>query len=86
MDKEAILDRVTEHLTEHNMHFRTDEERGIIRFGLNINCKLRNLEMILIPRASGLSVYAICPIKADATCVDEVMRYIIRANSAFSHS
>ncbi len=78
-----IVDCIREFLVDDDWNFDFDEERGIFRFGVNLDSKLKNVRYFVPVREDGYTVYAISPINADNDDKDvmrEMNEFINRAN------
>lgn len=60
---------------------RTDnDERYVLRMGFNVDCKLRNIEMLVIADDRAIQSIGVCPINAQRDEYDKVVEYLTRAN------
>ena len=80
---QEIVDCIRYFLVDDDWNFDFDDEKGIFRFGVNLDSKLKNVRYFVPVRSDGYTVYAISPINADTDDID-VMRqmneFINRAN------
>ncbi|MBQ3402652.1 MAG: hypothetical protein IJG65_04675 [Synergistaceae bacterium] len=80
---EEIVEVIRNFLIEDDWKFEFDEERGIFRFGVAIESKLKHLRYFVPVRSDAYTVYAISPIEADSDDKDvirEMAEFICRAN------
>ena len=80
---EEIVDVIRTFLVDDDWKFEFDDERGIFRFGVAIESKLKNLRYFIPVREDAYTVYAICQIEADSDDKDimkEMAEFICRAN------
>ena len=80
---EDIVEQIRSFLDDDDWHYDFDEERGIFRFGVNLESKLKNVRYFLPVREDGFTVCAVCPINADKDDPDiikEMAEFICRAN------
>ena len=78
-----IVDCIRYFLVDDDWNFDFDEEKGIFRFGVNLDSKLKNVRYFVPVREDGYTVYAISPINADSDDKDvmrEMNEFINRAN------
>ena len=63
--------------------FSFDEDKGIFRFGLNIDGKLKNIDYLVRIHKNAYTVYAISPLRADSESklsIAAMAEFICRAN------
>lgn len=80
---QEIVDCIRYFLVDDDWNFDFDDEKGIFRFGVNLDSKLKNVRYFVPVRADGYTVYAISPINADNEDKDvmrEMNEFINRAN------
>lgn len=80
---EEIVEVIRSFLIDDDWKFDFDDERGIFRFGVAIESKLKNLRYFIPVREDAYTVYAISPIEADSDDKDimkEMAEFICRAN------
>ncbi len=80
---EEIVEVIRSFLIDDDWKFDFDDERGIFRFGVAIESKLKNLRYFIPVREDAYTVYAICQIEADSDDKDimkEMAEFICRAN------
>lgn len=80
---EDIANEIRGFLLDDDWKFDFDDEKGIFRFGVNIDGKMKHVNYFVPVRDDSYTVYAISPISADSDD-EEVMRniteFICRAN------
>ena len=74
--KEAIED----FLKEDDWHYTFDEEKELIRMGINLNGKIKECKLLVDLRDTYYYVYATISINADEDCRQKVAEYLTRAN------
>ena len=80
---QEIVDAIRYFLVDDDWNFEFDDEKGIFRFGVNLDSKLKNVRYFVPVRGDGYTVYAISPINADNEDKDvmrEMNEFINRAN------
>ncbi len=80
---EEIVDVIKGFLVEDDWHFDFDEERGVFKFGVSIESKLKHLRYFIPVREDAYTVYAVSPIEADSdddSVMKEMADFICRAN------
>ena len=60
-----IVEQIRSFFDDDDWRYDFDEERGIFKFGVNLESKLKNVRYFLPVRDDGYTVYAVCPINAD---------------------
>ena len=78
-----IVDQIRSFLDDDDWNYEFNEERGIFKFGVNLESKLKSVRYFLPVRDNGYTVYAVCPINADKDDPDvmrEMAEFICRAN------
>ena len=78
-----IANAINELLTEEDWHFSFDEKRGLFKFGLSLNSRIKNVNYIIKVKNDEYMVYVICPLGVDED--DEKMKaemaeFVCRAN------
>lgn len=83
MYSEDIANEIRGFLLDDDWKFDFDDEKGIFRFGVNIDGKMKHVNYFVPVRDDSYTVYAISPVSADSDD-EEVMRniteFICRAN------
>ncbi len=80
---EEITEAIRNFLDEDDWKYEFDEERGIFRFGVGIESKLKHLRYFIPVRDDSYVVYAISPIDADSddsSVMKEMAEFVCRAN------
>ena len=80
---EEIVDVIRGFLVDDDWKFDFDEERGIFRFGVGIESKIKHLRYFISVKEDAYIVYAISPIEADSDdsgVMKELADFICRAN------
>ena len=80
---QEIVDCIRYFLVDDDWNFEFDDEKGIFRFGVNLDSKLKNVRYLVPVRGDGYTVYAISPVNADNDDKDvmrEMNEFINRAN------
>ena len=70
-------------LIADDWNFDFDEEKGIFRFGVNVNSKLKHVNYFVPVHRDSYTVYAISPIGADSddpSAIREMAAFLSRAN------
>ena len=78
-----IANAVCDFLNEDDWHFSFDQERGIFKFGLRLNGKLKKINYIVDIKDDEYLVYAISPLGADeedSEMMANMAEFICRAN------
>lgn len=78
--KEQLLSRAVEYLDSQNWHYDLDAEKGVIKFGLNIDSKLKNCRMFILVEEDNIQSFAVCPMNASKDVYGNVVEFITRAN------
>ena len=80
---EDIASEIRGFLLDDDWKFDFDDERGIFRFGVNIDGKMKHVNYFVPVREDSYTVYATSPVSADVDD-DDVMRntaeFVCRAN------
>lgn len=71
---------VRDYLDRHEWKYSYISEKNIIRCGVNIKSKLKSVQMFIDFKARGFAVIAVPTLSAGQDTMDEVMRYLTRAN------
>lgn len=61
----SIANVVNEFLTQNNLHFSFDDERGVFRFSLNLKGQIKKISYIVSIMDDDYIVYAVSPLGAD---------------------
>ena len=80
---EEIVELIRNFLIEDDWKFEFDDEKGIFRFGVGIDSKLKHLRYFIPVKSDSFVVYAISPIEADSddeAVMKEMADFICRAN------
>lgn len=80
---EEIVEIIRNFLIEDDWKFEFDEEKGVFRFGVGIDSKLKHLRYFIPVKSDSFVVYAISPIEADSddeAIMKEMADFICRAN------
>ena len=80
---EDIADEIKGFLIDDDWNFDFDDEKGIFKFGVNINGKMKHVNFFVPVRDDSYTVYAISPISADdddPLSMAEVAKFMCRAN------
>ncbi len=75
-----IRERIADLLDQKGWRYTYDDDKEIFRLGFNIDSKLKETNLIVIPRNTNFSVYATININADSNCRMAVAEYLTRAN------
>ena len=78
-----IVDEIRGFLLDDDWKFDFDEERGIFRFGVNIDGKMKHVNYFVPVRDDSYTVYAISPVSADsddAEVMSAIAEFVCRAN------
>ena len=80
---EEIVEAIRDFLAEDDWNFEFDEERGIFRFNLSIDSKLKRLRYYITVKNDSYTAYATSMIDADSddkNVMKEMAEFICRAN------
>ena len=78
-----IVDCIRDFLVDDDWNFDFDDEKGIFRFGVNIDGKMKHVNYFVPVRDDSYTVYAISPVSADSDDAEEmknITEFICRAN------
>lgn len=78
--QEVLYNRTVEYLDSQNWHYSLEEDDGIIRFGLNINSKIKNCRITILVTEKEIQTFSTCPINASEDAYPAVVEFITRAN------
>ena len=71
---------VRDYLDRHEWKYSYLPENNIIKCGVNIKSKLKSVQMFIDFKVRGFAVIAVPALSAGQDTMDEVMRYLTRAN------
>ena len=77
---EKLARQVDAYLKSQDWKFEFDQEDGIFRFGMNLECRMRSCRLIIVIGQNLFTAYAISPISADNDSMLAAMNYLTRAN------
>lgn len=80
---EDIAGEIRGFLLDDDWNFDFDEEKGVFRFGVNIDGKMKHVNYFVPIRDDSYTVYAISPVSADtddAPVMTNTAEFICRAN------
>ncbi len=77
---ERLLDYVEDFLRQDDWKFETNREKGFIRAGVNLSCKLKTTTLFISIHERSYNVYARVELGADEDCRPRVSEYLTRAN------
>ena len=80
---EDIVSEIRGFLLDDDWKFDFDEERGIFRFGVNIDGKMKHVNYFMPVRDDSYTVYAISPISGDSDdpqMMNALAEFMCRAN------
>ncbi|MBP5321124.1 MAG: hypothetical protein J6334_09050 [Kiritimatiellae bacterium] len=80
MQTEEIIDAVRDFLDEDDWRYEFESEKTLIRFGVSLNCKLKDVRCVVDFGDDYYIVYAISPINADKETPQEMLKYLSMAN------
>lgn len=78
-----IANEISSFLEEDDWTFKFEEDRGIFRFGLGLETKMKKIDYIVDVKDNDYLVYAISPLSADENDpqqMKEITEFICRAN------
>ena len=78
-----IAEAIRHFLVEDDWHFTFEEDRGIFRFDMGLNGKLKTLRYIMDVQEDSYLVYGISPVGADSEDLEQMLEmaeFITRAN------
>lgn len=76
----AIYERINDGFKKTGWKYSFDEEKSAFRSGFNIDSKLKDVKLRIVPRDASYTVFAYVNIGADENCRSKVAEYIARAN------
>lgn len=79
----AIMEVINEFLTNDNWDYSFDEKKGLFKFSLDINNKIKMINYIIEINDNSYVVYAIAPIgvnEEDKDMISEMVEFVCRAN------
>ena len=77
---QVIRDTLTDLFEQKGWKYTYDEQKEIFRAGFNIDSKLKETSILVVPRDSFYKVYATININADDSCRSAVAEFLTRAN------
>ena len=79
---EKIASQVKKYLDEQGWShdFEKSEELGIFKFGINLDTKIQQVDMLIIVDTAGFTVYGIPNVKSDTKSMPRVAEYLTLAN------
>ncbi len=81
MKIEEMIDAVRDCLEDFKFNYEYIEEQQLIRFGIALESKLKQVQVLCEFRPFGYIVYTTSSISADAKNLKEVLRFIAMANN-----
>lgn len=75
-----LAQQVEAYLNSQNWKYDFNEEEGIFRFGMNLDCRMHSCRLVIVMAEELFTAYAISPISADADCMLAAINYLTRAN------
>ena len=78
--KNVLLRSVTAFLDSQKWRYQTDNAKCICHFGMNLNCKVTNCQVLVQTQDDCIQAFAVCPMKASEANRLRVAEYISRAN------
>lgn len=75
-----MIDQVRDYLDKTDWKYEYIQDRNLITAGVNLNCKLQSVKLIINFNEGGYTVLAIPSMNADANTRASVLEYISRAN------
>ncbi len=82
-DADDIAGEIRGFLLDDDWHFDYNDESRAFRFGVNLSCKLKNLNYFVPVRDDAYIVYAVSPISADSDdreLMSTMCEFVCRAN------
>lgn len=80
MDQEQLTDIVRDYLDKENFHYEYNAEKGYLKLGFNLKCKLKKTRMFIDIKDHGFLVLAVSPLNADKDNLGEILKYTAMAN------
>lgn len=80
---EEIADAIQRFLDDEDWNYDFQEEKGIFRFGLNLKCRIRNIQYIIDLNSNDYNVYGLIPLSANRNDPNEMAQmaeFLCRAN------
>lgn len=75
-----LIEAVRDFLDSDDWHYEFNAEDEVIKCGIKVKCKLKNVRLLITFNDKGYTVLAIPPISAEGDTMNDVMRYITMAN------
>jgi hypothetical protein len=80
-----IYQAIEDFLMDDDWKYDTSEKDGIFRAGVNLNCKVKNIRLLINVTSDSFSVISTLPIGADDDNKAAVAEFITRANYGLMH-
>ena len=77
---DEMIGQVRDYLDENDWHYEYENDRHLIRAGVNLNCKLKEVRLYVNFNEGGYTSIATVNMKADSNCMANILEYITRAN------
>lgn len=75
-----IVDQVRDYLDQNDWKYEYIADRNYIRAGVNLNCKLQSVKLLITFNEKGYTVLAVANMNASEDTRKDVLEYISRAN------
>ena len=82
-DSKEISDVIQRFLSNEDWNYEFQEEKGIFRFGLNLKCRIRNIQYIIDVNNTDYNEYGLIPLSAnrnDQNEMAQIAEFLCRAN------
>ena len=80
-----IAKQVEAFLVDDDWHYSPITENGVIRTGINLDCKLKDTQVYILIKRDGIVVYSHVSLKADDKTLDQAVKFVNRANYGLSY-
>jgi hypothetical protein len=80
MTRDEAFQAIIKFLNDDDWHYETDEENYKINFNLTVKSKLKKVKYLIRVRKDDYVVYVYSPVGGDTDDINEMLRYITKAN------
>ena len=80
MECEQIVDAVRDWLDGEDWHYEYDADRQVIRSGVSLSSKIKSCKILILFHDDSYTVYLCAPISGDVDDLNELNKYLARAN------
>jgi len=82
MEIEAVIDAVRDFLDDSGYRYEYNAERQFLQLGFKVDCKLKNVRVVIDFTKLGFIVYALPSLGVDKESMPEMMKFLTMANYA----